>query len=68
MTEDRQQILAPDIAPDDAHATAERLRKCLRDRRFAPRSTWEAFVDLAKSLQVLWEAEGIKVADRAPED
>lgn len=30
--------------------------------------SFEAFVDLAKSLQVLWEAEGIKVADRAPED
>ena len=32
VTEDRQQIIAPDIAPDDAQATAERLRKWLRDR------------------------------------
>ncbi|WP_420367593.1 hypothetical protein [Curtobacterium sp. L1-20] len=29
---------------------------------------FEAFVDLAKSLEVLWEAESMKVADRAPED
>lgn len=35
MSDDRQQILALGVTPDDAHATGERLRDWLRARRFA---------------------------------
>ncbi|WP_144758689.1 hypothetical protein [Curtobacterium sp. 9128] len=35
MSESHQQILALDVAPEDAEAVAERLRTWLRDRRFA---------------------------------
>lgn len=35
MSDDRQQILALGVAPEDAQATAARLRDWLRDRRFA---------------------------------